>query len=45
MSKEKARLAKIQIARLAAKAERMGFEIPPEVRRELKMEEVKKPAK
>jgi len=40
MSKAKARAAKQQVARLAAKAERIGFAIPPEVREELRMPEV-----
>jgi len=41
MGRRKEREARIELAKIAAKAERLGFEIPEEVRRELHMEKVK----
>ena len=40
MAKGKERERRMHVARMAAKAERLGFGIPEEVRKELKMEAV-----
>jgi hypothetical protein len=42
MSKNKTRAVRLHLAKVAAKAERLGFEVPPEVRKELNMEKVEK---
>lgn len=42
MSKNKTRAVRLHLAKVVAKAERLGFEIPPEVRKELHMEKVEK---
>jgi hypothetical protein len=42
MSKNKTRAVRLHLAKVAAKAERLGFEVPPEVRKELNMEKVRR---